>query len=338
MSILETAATASADTPADTPFHSGERAVQQRVGVLEKMASRAQVIRSFMPDQHREFFQQLPFMIVGSVDRQQQPWASIVTGAPGFVTSPDPEHLTIHAHPLAADPLQQNLADHAAIGLLGIEPHTRRRNRMNGKVEKTDAAGWTLKVEQSFGNCPKYIQARQPASAEDAGAAAPVVHRSGQLGTAMQELIAGADTFFIATAYFGKPVDKSAAAGASNNRQYGVDVSHRGGKPGFVRIDDARTLTVPDFVGNFFFNTIGNLVEHPRAGLLFIDFASGDLLYLAVTAELIWDGPEVAAFKGAERLLRFHVEQAIRVEASLPLRWSEAELSPALAPMGSWQA
>ncbi|HWW05741.1 pyridoxamine 5'-phosphate oxidase family protein [Collimonas sp.] len=338
MSNLEITAASSADTFADTPFHSGERAVQQRVGVLEKMATRGQLIRSFMPDQHRDFFQQLPFMIVGSVDRRQQPWASIVTGAPGFVTSPDAGHLAIHAPLLPADPLQQTLVEHAAIGLLGIEPHTRRRNRMNGKVEKSDAAGWTLKVEQSFGNCPKYIQARRPSLVEDADAAAPVVHRSGQLDSAMQKLIAASDTFFIATAYFGKPVDESAVASTANNRQHGVDVSHRGGKPGFVRIDDEKTLTVPDFVGNFFFNTIGNLVEHPRAGLLFIDFVSGDLLYLAVSAELIWDGPEVAAFKGAERLLRFHVEQAIRVEASLPLRWSEAELSPALAPMGSWQA
>jgi len=316
--------------PDSTPFHRGERTAQQRAGVLEKMASRGQLLRSFMPDQHREFFQQLPFMIVGSIDREQQPWASIVTGAPGFVTSPDAEHLEMHPHVLAADPLQQTLADNAAIGLLGIEPHTRRRNRMNGKVEKLGAAGWTVKVDQSFGNCPKYIQARRPILVEGDAAAAPVVHRATRLDGAMQGLVAGADTFFIATAFMGKPADAS-------NRQYGVDVSHRGGKPGFVRIDDEKTLTVPDFVGNSFFNTIGNLVEHPRAGLLFIDFASGDVLYLAASAELVWDGPEVAAFKGAERLLRFRVEQAIRVEASLPLRWSEAELSPALAPMGSWQ-
>lgn len=326
MSHPETVAT----SPESTPFHSGEQAVQQRVGVLEKMASRGQLLRSFMPDQHREFFKQLPFVIVGSIDREQQPWASIVTGSPGFVTSPDAAHLELHPHLLAADPLRQNLVHNAAIGILGIEPHTRRRNRMNGKVEKISAAGWTLKVDQSFGNCPKYIQARRPTLIENGAAAAPAVHRTEQLDAAMQNLIAGADTFFIASAFMGKP----AAAG---DRQHGVDVSHRGGKPGFVRIDDAKTLTVPDFVGNFYFNTIGNLVEHPRAGLLFIDFASGDLLYLAVSAELIWDGPEVAAFTGAERLLRFHVEQAIRVEASLPLRWGEAELSPALAPMGSWQ-
>lgn len=315
-------------------FHRGELALQQRAGVLEKMAARSQVIRSAMPDQHREFFSQLPFLIVGSVDRQQQPWASIVTGDPGFVSSPDAEHLQIHARALAADPLQQNLAGNAAIGLLGIEPHTRRRNRMNGRIETLDADGWTMKVEQSFGNCPKYIQARRPDKADSAGSVAPRVHRASELDDAMQQLIRAADTFFIATAFLPDPV----ADGGAGEGGYGADVSHRGGKPGFVRIDDANTLTVPDFVGNFYFNTIGNLVLHPRAGLLFIDFASGDLIYLAVSAELIWEGPEVARFAGAERLLRFHVEQAIRVEASLPLRWSEAEFSPALAPMGSWPA
>jgi predicted pyridoxine 5'-phosphate oxidase superfamily flavin-nucleotide-binding protein len=315
-------------------FHRGELALQQRAGVLEKMAARSQVIRSAMPDQHREFFSQLPFLIIGSVDRQQQPWASIVIGEPGFVSSPDAEHLQIRARALAADPLQQNLAAGAAIGLLGLEPHTRRRNRMNGRIETLDADGWSMKVEQSFGNCPKYIQARRPDAIDSAGASAPRVHRASELDGAMQQLISAADTFFIATAFLQDP----AADGDGGEGGYGADVSHRGGKPGFIRIDDARTLTVPDFVGNFYFNTIGNLVVHPRAGLLFIDFASGDLIYLAVTAQLIWDGPEVAAFAGAERLLRFHVEQAIRVEASLPLRWSDAEFSPALAPMGSWPA
>ena len=310
-------------------FHRGERTAQQHAGVLEKMAARGSVaIRTYMPDQHREFFAQLPFIVVGSIDGEQQPWASVLVGEPGFINSPDPEHLQIRAHALTADPLNQTLASQATLGLLGIEPHTRRRNRMNGKVETISGDVFTLKVDQSFGNCPKYIQARRPELIDAADRAQPKVQRNDQLDAAMQGMIGKADTFFIATAF----PDADGVGG----RQYGVDVSHRGGKPGFVRIDDARTLTVPDFVGNFFFNTIGNLIEHPRAGLLFIDYASGDLLYLAVDAELIWDGPEVAAFQGAQRLLRFRVRQAIRVEASLPLRWGEAELSPALSGMGSW--
>jgi hypothetical protein len=141
-------------------------------------------------------------------------------------------------------------------------------------------------------------------------------------------MIVAADTLFIATAYAGDS-DQAGAAG-------GVDVSHRGGKPGFVRVDADGTLSMPDFVGNSFFNTLGNIAVNPRAGLLFIDFDSGDLLYLAVTAEIVWDGPEVKAFEGAQRLLRFKVRSMKRVEASLPLRWGPAELSPVLQATGAW--
>jgi len=95
-------------------------------------------------------------------------------------------------------------------------------------------------------------------------------------------------------------------------------------------------LTVPDFAGNHFFNTLGNIAVNPRAGLLFIDFDKGDLLYLAVTAGIVWDGPELSSFAGAQRLMRFKVQSMRRVESSLPLRWGEAELSPVLQGTGAW--
>ena len=311
------------------PFHEGEREVQARVGVRERMAvAGANLLRDFMPEQHREFFRQLPFLIVGSVDARGQPWASVLANPPGFIDSPDPRRLTIRARPLAADPLDEILAEGASIGLLGIEPHTRRRNRLNGIVGEVTDDGFTVHVRQSFGNCPKYIQARRPEYASGA-AKAPAVHRAERLDAKAQEMIRQADTFFIATAY-------PAARGGDGARAHGVDVSHRGGKPGFVRVDDERSLTIPDFVGNFLFNTLGNIAVNPKAGLLFIDFDSGDLLYLACDAEIIWDAKEIEAFEGAQRLLRFHVREAKRVEASLPLRWGEAQLSPFLQRTGAW--
>jgi len=311
-------------------FHEGERAVQTRVGVAQRMAQLGpQVIRDFMPDQHRAFFGQLPFVIAGTVDAQGQPWASVLAGRPGFMRSPHPRQLDVGARPLPGDPLEATLVDGAAIGLLGLEPHTRRRNRMNGVVREVGGAGFSVHLSQSFGNCPKYIQAREPVYLErSASAAPPVVQVSAHLDDAARRMIAQADTLFIATAYAGD----STQAG----RAGGVDVSHRGGKPGFVRVDADGTLTVPDFVGNFFFNTLGNIAVNPRAGLLFIDFDNGDLLYLAVTATIVWDGPEVASFAGAQRLMRFKVQLMRRVEASLPLRWGEPELSPVLGATGAW--
>lgn len=312
-------------------FHEGERAVQQRAGVAERMAQVGpRVIRDFMPGQHRDFFAQLPFVLVGTADADGQPWASVLAGAPGFVRSPDPLTLWIAARPLAGDPLQGTLRDGAPVGLLGLEPHTRRRNRMNGLVRGVNASGFAVQVSQSFGNCPKYIQARAPLYLPGRVAAQAVVHEGARLDAAARRMIASADTLFIATAYAGQGDD--AGAGAA----HGVDVSHRGGKPGFVRLDADGTLTLPDFYGNFFFNTLGNIAVNPRAGLLFIDFDSGDLLYLAVTAEIVWDGDELAAFEGAQRLLRLKVQAMRRVEAALPLGWGAAELSPVLAATGAW--
>src|SRR5690349_12113808 len=118
------------------PFHEGEQAVQEKVGVRTHFAdSGHSPFRDFMPDQHREFFARLPFAIIGSVDAQGQPWASVLAKPPGFIQAPTPKMLTVHTLPVPEDPLAANLHAGAAIGLLGIEPHTRRRNRMNGIVD-----------------------------------------------------------------------------------------------------------------------------------------------------------------------------------------------------------
>lgn len=313
------------------PFHAGERALQTLAGSREVMAAAgSRVIRDFMPDQHRDFFAQLPFLVVGSMDAQLQPWASVLAAPPGFAHSPDPTHLRIDALPMADDPLSTQLVQGASLGLLGIQPHTRRRNRMNGNVEAIDATGFMVEVQQSFGNCPKYIQAREPLFA--AGQPAAPAQRLDGLDDAARALIARADTFFIASAFPQHAADGDEADPAAQ----GVDVSHRGGLPGFVRVGEDGVLTVPDFTGNRFFNTLGNLSVHPRAGLLFIDFESGHLLHLTATAEIVWDGPEVAAFEGAERLLRLRVEQVLRRPGALPLRWGGAEVSPHLARTGRW--
>ncbi len=314
-------------TRTESPFHAGERAIQRRLGAQEQMDSQGRrVIREFMPEQHRQFFAQLSYVIAGTVEASGHPWASILVGAPGFLSAPTDRTLQIAAKPLFGDPLASTLAAGIDIGLLGIELHTRRRNRLNGVVTAHHAAGFEIRVGQSFGNCPKYIQARLFEWGEFDPTTPKPVHQVTTLSDVERAAIATSDTFFIATAY------QSELAGAAS----GVDVSHRGGKPGFVRIDDNQTLTVPDFSGNCHFNTLGNLELNPHAGLLFVDFIQGHLLYLTGTAETIWQGDEISAYQGAERLLRFHLERGYRVENSLPRPWSTPELSPFLDRTGSW--
>ena len=315
-----------------SPFHQGEQEVQTRLGVRDRIESFAQrVVRDHMPDQHREFYGELPYLLVGTVDRTGWPWASMIVGAPGFLSADDPKRLRINAQPLVGDPLNQTLRADAEIGILGIQLQTRRRNRMNGRVAAISTAGIAVEVDQAFGNCPQYIQARSAEliPAEDRSAIPEVFHAD-RLDPRAREIISTADTLFIATAYAGDEA-------ADRDPTSGADVSHRGGSPGFVRVDDDGSFVFPDFSGNNHFNTVGNLVQNPKAGLLFIDFATGEMLYLTGTTEIQWDGEEVDAFAGAERLIRVRPQQVVRVERGLPLKFDLDNYSPTLASTGNWQ-
>ncbi|KMN51182.1 hypothetical protein VL04_10055 [Chromobacterium violaceum] len=306
------------------PWHPGEREMQRRAGSLERMAATGpRVVRDHMPEQHRDFFRQLPFIVMAAVDEAGRPWAGIVEGRPGFVDSPDPRSLRIAAQPSPADPLRDCLRPGAAVGLLGIELHTRRRNRMNGELTAMDDGGFAVAVGQSFGNCPKYIQQREfEFSREPGPRILGSVEWMDELDDDARAAIAAADTFFVASAV------------QDDGGRWQADASHRGGKPGFVKMD-GDTLTIPDFAGNGYFNTLGNLLLQPRAGLLFVDFASGDTLQLAGRAE-VPDTETPPPFAGAERWWTFRVERVVRRRNALALRWTLREYSPFALATGAW--
>jgi predicted pyridoxine 5'-phosphate oxidase superfamily flavin-nucleotide-binding protein len=313
--------------PAPSPWHAGEVALQKRMGVAGRLEQIGrQVLRTHLIDQHRQFYPQLPFVVLGAVDAQGEAWATLRAGHPGFLQAPGTSalHLALARDP--ADPAEAGMDDGEPLGLLGIELHTRRRNRLNGQIRR-DAGGFDLVVQQSYGNCPKYIQLRDFAFVREPAVATAVAPLElPGLDARARAMIANADTFFVA----------SYADGADGRRQ--VDVSHRGGKPGFVRIGADGVLTIPDFIGNMFFNTLGNILASGRAGLVFVDFATGDLLQLSGAAEVLPDSPETAAFRGAERLWRFRPRRVVYRADALPLRWALREdgWSPFALATGSW--
>lgn len=326
--------------PQNSPFHPGEQKAQTRVGVRDKVEAIGQrFLRDYLPEQHREFYSLLPFLIVSTIDQQGRPWASILTGRPGFITSPDAQHLHIATQPLFGSPIAAQMQIGSDIGILGILPENRRRNRLNGQIQRVDEKGLTIKVKQSFGNCPKYIQTRtiEVLPAIDHPQQTKEMTQGTRLDSAAQNLIQRSDTLFIATAYCANPHTRGYGESETANSAFGADASHRGGKPGFIRVEDDQTFVFPDFTGNFFFNTVGNILANPHAGFLFIDYETLDLLYLTGQAEIIWESPEVNAFAGAERFIRFHVAEWRRVAASLPLRFQFGEFSPHLQGRGSWE-
>lgn len=304
-----------------SPWHEGEKRLQEQVGVAERMEAFGQkVIRDHMPDQHRVFYHQLPFIVAGAVDAQGKPWATLLEGPEGFVSSPDPKQLLIDTELASDDPATPGLAQGGAIGLLGIELHTRRRNRLNGQARRVAGGLLEVAVEQSFGNCPQYIQLREYTRVD-----APSQGRqdSTALDARTRAMIEGADTFFVASYV------------EHDDGRRSVDVSHRGGRPGFVKVEGNR-LTIPDYAGNLHFNTLGNLLVNPVAGLLFVDFVTGNVLQLSGRTEVMLDSPLISAFEGAERLWALDVEQVVLRPAALSLRWAFQEYAPTSLATGTW--
>lgn len=315
-------------------FHEGEIAIQKKMGVAESMAEiGSRVFRDYMPTQHRDFFHQLPMIFVGFSDENKDIWASVIAGEPGFVTSENDKLLTINQWPLPGDPLNQVLINagqsgrSARFGFLGIELATRRRNRLNGQLNSVSDFSFSVSVVQSFGNCPKYIQTRR--IKDVVRPEKIIIEHIDVFSPEMTSFIKNADTFFVASSSVPKISD-------TFNASDGADVSHRGGQAGFIRVDDEKTLTIPDYIGNNFFNTLGNIQVNSKTGLLFIDFEVGDVYMLTGSAKILWDDADIDDFSGAERLWQFTLSKGYKLVAALPWRFVLDEWSPYSLMTGTW--
>ncbi len=225
-----------------SPFHKGEQALQQAAGVRAKMEAIGQsFIRDHMPEQHSQFYQQLPYLFVSTLDNDNRPWAHILYGESGFISAPSNKQLSVKLNPQSFTILKSQGAG-SAVGLLGIVLDTRRRNRASTQLVSIDENKMELAVKQTFGNCPKYIHPRQLVKNKYQVKAAGKQIPFNRLDALAIELIEQADTFFVATYYPGFDAEKS----------QGMDISHRGGAAGFVRTISNNQLMIPDYAGNNF--------------------------------------------------------------------------------------
>ncbi|MDH3661302.1 MAG: pyridoxamine 5'-phosphate oxidase family protein [Alphaproteobacteria bacterium] len=292
-----------------SPFHHGEQAVQDRLGVRDIDDWARKVVRDHLPEQHRSFYTALPFLVVAGRDTRGRPWVTLLDGPDGFVTSPDPRQLVIESKSSFGDALEHSFEAEADIGILGIELATRRRNRVNGRVVGNSSGAITMRVDQSFGNCPQYIREHAWRRVAERPTAKSV--SGNQLTPAQQEWIETSDTFFIASGFRGE----------GESPTFGMDASHRGGERGFVRVLDEGSLQFPDYAGNNHYNTIGNLVLDPRAGFLFVDFETGSLLQLTGETSIDWDSDKISDFPGARRLVTLNIEEVVEIPSAVGLRW-----------------
>lgn len=302
-------------------FHPGELAVQQQAGVRAAASRLSPMLDpAHLTSGAIRFLASQTLAILSARDHDGLLWTSPLTGPVGFLEATAPSLLHVRAAPLSGDPLH-HVDVGQPVGLLVIDFARRRRFRINGWLTATEqrgeAAGLTIHAAQAYGNCPQYIQRREltPSVTGDI-----VGTTRGGPTTDLARLdaddiaqIASADTFFLGTTH----------------PTHGGDASHRGGPPGFVRVQDPAHLCWPDYPGNNMFNSFGNLAVDPSAALLFCDFATGRTLHVSGTARVERTSRGGAGNDGGTgRRVTFTVERA-RIGVPLPLR---AAHSPASGP------
>lgn len=289
-------------------YHDGELVIQARAGALAQARSNGQIVRDTIIPGAIKFIARQPFIVLASIDRQQNLWASIAVGQTGFmIATPSSVEIDLSlVHRAKADPLWQNLATESRLGMLVIDLRSRARLRVNGRIRNASKTQLHVDVDQAYPNCPQYIQRRiyrpaveqQPTSVSTTGT---------KLNTQQQRWIARADTLFVAS---GRP---------SN----GLDASHRGGRPGFVQIMSPTRLRIPDYSGNGMFNTLGNFAIDPRAGIVVPDFEGGRTLQLTGHTTLLWDTEDPDNDTGGTgRYWDFEIDRWIETDRALP-GWTE---------------
>ena len=275
--------------------HGGELAVQERAGVQVQAARLSGMLE---PAELRggvlAFLAERTFAVITARDATGRLWTSPLTGQPGFLTASSPTTLTVGGAPPHGDPLHR-LPPGQSVGMIVVDFGARRRVRINGTLRHTDDGQLVIDVHQAYGNCPQYIQQRLVVPEVREAVSAHGVQRGAALGPGDAELIRHADTFFLGTTH----------------PERGRDASHRGGPPGFVRVD-GNDLWWPDYPGNNMFNSFGNLAVDPTAALLFVDFPTGHTVHLSGTAAVEWGTDDAPGDDGhTGRRARFTIERLV---------------------------
>ncbi len=294
-------------------WHEGELEVQERAGVRAEADELAGSYRRSIPSAMAGFLAQQQFAILSTADREGRVWAHLVAGQAEMIEARSANSIALVQGKIETELPTVNVASDQLAGLLVIDFARRIRVRINGRATAKADGSMVIAIDQFYGNCSKYIQRRVVESFGDS----PISRESSNsnsLSPSQCELIHHADTFFI----------------SSRHLLHGADASHRGGKPGFVRVEAATRIVFPDYSGNNMFNTLGNIAVNPAVGLLFVDFESGTTLQVSGRATVDWDRERASHSELAQRMIEVEIEMVREVEQATSLRYRFIGYSPSL--------
>lgn len=298
-------------------YHDGERLVQKMAGEEEMAERLSRVMRDRIIKGAFSFIEAQNQLIVSSINENGQIWTSLLIGQKGIIQIESDTLVHIDWTQLKStrrDILIDNIVSNEQVGLLFIELTTRMRFRINGHA-KLEGERLVIQVLESYGNCPKYIQSRSMEGIEEISPEVMTQKVGNYIGETEKNWILKADTFFVG----------SMSGGGR------MDASHRGGNPGFVEITSDDRLKIPDYQGNSMFNTLGNFVQNPNAGLLFIDYERKATLQLTGKVELLFEQTtekDLQNTMGTGRYWLFNPEKWLVTEGHHQIDWTLLGYSP----------
>jgi ferredoxin-NADP reductase/predicted pyridoxine 5'-phosphate oxidase superfamily flavin-nucleotide-binding protein len=320
------------------PWHEGENKMHQltKVGDFDNPNS------PFLQPRAASMVQRYPLLAIGTLDKQGRPWATVWGGEVPLAQQVAKDIIGIRTIvDSKTDPVVQTIYEGKDDGeviheqgagrmISGLSIHLEQRNRMklfgrmvagalNTHEEGLPGSGsvgqiqLVVHIEQSLANCPKYLNCKRirPSLPEPR-----LVSDSPHLPQEALDLLEKADLFFI----------------SSSDHDKDMDMNHRGGPPGFVRVesngDQGALLVYPEYSGNNLYQTLGNLQTSPRAGLCFPDFDTGDVLYVTGDTEVLIGKDAAAVLPRSYIAVRITLTGARFVEKGLPFKGETLERSP----------
>ena len=317
-------------------FHQGELDVQAMANESAIALRNGQVVSSNILPGAIPFIAQQNMLVISSVDEAGLPWSSVLFGTPGFMQASNSESLLLDASKMLInehDPLWKNISNNPQVGVLAIELSTRRRFRVNGRIQNTSTgeqgadhkgksladSQFEITVQQAYPNCPKFIQRRNLKIEQQAYSEVLPAPISGtQLTSVHVDIISNSDSFFV-----------SSASILKGKNEHSVDASHRGGFPGFIKVLDDNRLLIPDYQGNSMFNTLGNIHVYPKAGIIIVDYENSRVLQLSGSAKILWDQQDDTNHSsGTKRFWELSVEKWQVTEIPKGVNWNFQDYSP----------
>ncbi|NOX30008.1 MAG: pyridoxamine 5'-phosphate oxidase family protein [Actinobacteria bacterium] len=297
-------------------FHPGEVEVQV-ASASDPVLYEQWAARSLLPDLNDSevrFVQGCTFAAAATVDENGTPWASplLAIGARLFTVEAS-SVVAIAGHPDNGDPLLGNLNRTGQLGVLFFDPSRRRRAKSMGTAEVRATGEICYSLTRNFGLCPKYIHKRSHEPATDPAEPSAATSAT-SLSAADCVQLSRTDTVFLASFY----------------PDHGADVTHRGGSPGFLKVDGS-SIEIPDYVGNGMFNTLGNLRADPRLALTDVDLFTGRTIHTTGSAT-VSDHPDPVRHPGANRVIQLEVDQVVVSHANVGT-WTNLEASPHNPPL-----